>query len=236
MSILDLDLGNQRLKWRLGGAGAQSQHCPASDLRDDLRRELAGARVERIRVSSVGRHEALLLETLAALYPAVAPEMARVVPECAGVRCGYDNPAKLGVDRWLALLAVRQERACVVDLGTAVTLDYLERGVHLGGFIVPGLQVMRQSLVQDTRDIDLPEFAPPGDVHLPGRNTADGLNRGIGLSLVALVEYACRGAEGEQDWPLVLTGGDAPWLATQLRVEYRVETDLVLDGLALALP
>lgn len=236
--VLDLDLGNQRLKWRCNSADGS---CPAAELEQHLQQELQGSNIERIRLGSVGRHEKLLLGCLARLYPDIKPEPARVQPEYAGLVCGYEQPQKLGVDRWLALLAARQltPRACVVDLGTAVTLDYLDNDVHLGGYIAPGLQTMRLSLVQNTRDIRLQE--PTGNpLELPpGNNTADALHHGTGQALLALVLQAARGMDVlNGDWPLVLTGGDASWMTGLLegRLELHLVEHLVLDGLAIALP
>ena len=54
----------------------------------------------------------------------------------AGVRNAYDEPQRLGVDRWLALLAIKargENSAVIIDVGTACTIDVLENGQHLGG-------------------------------------------------------------------------------------------------------
>src|SRR5690606_16101045 len=78
------------------------------------------------------------------------PEFATVTASCAGVQNGYVVPEKLGVDRWLALLAAYTTAAgpcCVVDCGTTITVDFVDRtGRHRGGYIVPGLHLMRDAL------------------------------------------------------------------------------------------
>jgi type III pantothenate kinase len=69
---------------------------------------------------------------------------------CAGVRIAYLEPSRLGVDRFLALLAThaRGADAClVVGVGTALTIDLLDAdGRHHGGRIAPSPTLMRDAL------------------------------------------------------------------------------------------
>ena len=78
--------------------------------------------------------------------------------ESGSVRNGYEDIAQLGVDRWAAIVGAYTHfgsAVCIVDAGTAVTVDLVrDGGRHLGGLIVPGLQLMRSSLEQDTEDIE----------------------------------------------------------------------------------
>ena len=87
----------------------------------------------------------------------IAPEFARTARFAAGVTCGYEDPSRLGVDRWLAMLAARQlsNRPFIVfGLGTAGTADFVDGdGVHKGGFIVPGLRLMTEALFAGTADV-----------------------------------------------------------------------------------
>ena len=74
-----------------------------------------------------------------------------------GIRNAYPEPAKLGVDRWLAMLgghALERGAVCVVSVGTAMTIDGVDAdGRHLGGVIVPGPDLMVGSLLKNTSDI-----------------------------------------------------------------------------------
>lgn len=170
----------------------------------------------------------------------VPPEFARTTPELAGVTCGYDEPARLGVDRWLALVAawnaVRRAVA-VVDLGTAATLDFATAdGRHQGGYIVPGLGLMAAALARETAGVRVAGDLAPDLA--PGRNTAQAVRRGSTAMLLDFIEASVgRFADAGADSPEVfLTGGDAELLAERLPFALRVEPDLVLDGLDLALP
>ena len=90
-----------------------------------------------------------------------------------GVRNAYRDPGRLGVDRWLAMVAARargSEAACVVDCGSAVTVDVLDKeGAHLGGLIVPGLEMMKVSL-GSCAQISLDSDADPGNFLIGARH------------------------------------------------------------------
>ena len=168
------------------------------------------------------------------------PEFAAATAELAGVTSGYEAPARLGVDRWLALVAAwnaARQAVVVVDLGTAATLDFVTAdGRHLGGYIVPGLGLMAAALARDTAGVRVAGDLAP---HLgPGRNTAQAVRRGSTAMLLDFIEASVgRFADTGDGAPEVfLTGGDAEPLAGRLPFGVRVEPDLVLDGLALALP
>ncbi len=67
----------------------------------------------------------------------------------AGVRCAYADPSKLGIDRWLGLLAGynKQHTSAIIDIGSAITVDVVNsKGNHLGGHIIPGEKLIKGSL------------------------------------------------------------------------------------------
>ena len=230
MTRLDVDIGNTRTKWRIGGmrGTASGVVIPALEERPDrvciacvsAAREVIGARFE----SAFGVH----------------PEFAETSARLAGVTCGYKNPALLGVDRWLALVAawseVRQP-AVVADIGTAATLDFVgPDGRHVGGYIVPGLGMMATALARDTARVRVAGDLA-GDL-LPGRDTVQAVRRGTTAMLVSFLEWSVAqcGCQGGESPVVFLTGGDAEDLAARLSFSVRIEPDLVLDGLSLALP
>ena len=228
--ILDVDIGNTRTKWRLGDACGASAGIDAPAL---------PAAPERIRIACVAGDRAQIAERFLTAY-GVSAEFADSTSELAGVICGYEEPARLGVDRWLACVAAWnavEGSVVVVDLGTAATLDFVtEDGRHLGGYIVPGLGLMATALARDTAGVRVAgDLAPELG---PGRSTAQAVRRGATAMLVDFIEASvARFAKECRDTPLVaLTGGDAGLLADRFTFQPRLEPDLVLDGLALALP
>lgn len=153
---------------------------------------------------------------------------AQVEAEYAGLRCGYVEPQRLGIDRWLQVLAVAQaeQDLCIVSCGTALTIDLTEGMQHLGGYILPNLYLQRDSLIQNTKGIKIPDMA--FDELSPGRNTVDAVHHGIFLGLLGTIEKVL----AQQPRQLILTGGDAPLFARYLKQYQPIVTqDLLLKGL-----
>ena len=182
---------------------------------------------------------------VAALVAAFSVEVKKAEPsqELAGVRNGYDEFARLGLDRWLALLGGYHlvKAACVViDLGTAVTSDFVSAaGEHLGGFICPGMPLMRNQLRTHTRRIRYDDVSAEQALSslAPGRATVEAVERGCTLMLQGFVLTQVEQAKvlwGE-NFTLFITGGDAS-LVTQVVPSARVVPDLVFVGLAIACP
>ncbi len=244
--ILDLDVGNSRIKWRVGETGGQpvaSGSVPAVD--DLFTPPLAQFDIQRARIACVRGSELLagLENSLEARWKLV-PEVARVSRHCQGVSVAYADLNRLGVDRWLAMLAAYRTASgpvVVVDCGTALTVDLVAaHGDHLGGYIVPGLRLGTTALTGNTTI----RLAAQPDWGLdPGQSTEDAIYHGSLMMLVSLIEAVIRRERAglfRSAAPVVLlTGGDAGLIkqfVDAARLEVRVVPDLVLDGLALALP
>jgi type III pantothenate kinase len=158
------------------------------------------------------------------------PVFARSSAAHAGVISGYgQDAARLGVDRWLALIALREQQAdvCVVDCGTAITVDVLQAdGRHLGGYILPGLSMMADSLLRETRRVRFDPASIVEGVEL-GRNTGEAVRHGALAAVVALIERVV----SERNLRLVLTGGDAARVSAGLSCPHVLEAELLLHGL-----
>ncbi|GAA5525139.1 type III pantothenate kinase [Microbulbifer aestuariivivens] len=249
--ILELDLGNTRSKWRLlSPAGATPVGIPGhagvvetQSLRvgavPAMWRELP---VTRVRAANVAGSEAATgLCAIAEELGWGSVEFARVESQCAGVTCGYRDVSRLGVDRWLAVIAAHQhfQRPCLVaDCGSAVTLDLLGAGgQHLGGYIVPGLGLMRRALFRDTDAVKVPDTLEAGMSLDAGCDTTAAVNRGLVLMVLGAIDEAMGRLAVKAPAPLlVLTGGDGALLASLTRHRAELRPDLVLDGLALSNP
>ncbi len=246
--FLDIDLGNTRLKWRIQNADGgivgrgHGTHKTLAEIAPAIAECVAPNQIKRLRVANVAG--AAVAEDIAAWADAsfgMVAEFAAARGECAGVTCGYGQPASLGTDRWLALLAAwhRWREPCVVvDAGSALTVDLLAgNGVHLGGYIVPGLGLMHEALARGTGAVKI-AHQPPVSTD-PGRSTQEAVNQGCAAMALALVEHAVAGLvshAGGASVSVVLTGGDADSLAPFIKAPLKLEPELVLDGLAVALP
>ena len=161
-----------------------------------------------------------------------------VTAEALGVRCAYRDCSRLGIDRWLALLAgwsLAAGPCVVVDVGTAVTLDWVDRsGRHQGGFILPGLRLGIEALLQGTSNVlvDFDKLSQAGV--LPGCNTTDAVYNGALFAQVATVEYALRQLQQQEPAAkLLITGGDGALVGTHLGCHYQFVEDLVFQGMRL---
>lgn len=242
--ILLVDIGNSRVKWaRLGdGVLDEQQAAPYRDWEagDWQRKLFAAGSVARVLVASTAGGQPLeALREAARRAGGPWPERVTATAEAAGVRNGYRDPAQLGVDRWLAVVAAHglaSRGACVVDVGTALTIDAVDAdGQHLGGAIVPGPALMRSSLHAGTSDLAGLWARPGGEgTELLADNTRDAIERGCGHALGALIErgLARLAGRGVRDCTLLLTGGAAPEIAPYLASPARIVPDLVLQGLA----
>ncbi|WP_113908144.1 type III pantothenate kinase [Aliidiomarina celeris] len=146
----------------------------------------------------------------------------------------YTMPEKLGVDRWLTMVALRDRPlpVAIVDVGTAITLDVMNiGGVHLGGWIAPGFLLMQESLVSRSRRLAVHEHEPQ---HLLGTSTEEAISLGCAAALQGFVEQAIQTANGvlnRQPYELYLTGGGVRHLNLAQLPPHQLRPHLVLEGL-----
>ncbi len=241
--ILELDIGNSRIKWRLldEKSGLSSQLSYAQDQSALFAEFMEIPAPTMVRISCVRSGEITEeIEKWASARWSVPVLIARVSQSVGGVHNQYEHQNRLGVDRWLAMLSAfrKSQGACVViDSGTALTIDVLNRhGLHLGGYIIPGLQLMRKSLEQNTR-IRLVRPGEFGTMAL-GNSTDSAVNHGTLTVLVSLINKVVSETRAvDANAKIFFAGGDAELLASHSDVgEYEIASTLVLDGLAIACP
>jgi type III pantothenate kinase len=196
---------------------------------------------QRVVMASVAAPESLrpVRHWLAQHWPQTPVHDVVAVPAQLGVINQYREPARLGCDRWAALIGARARSSgplCLVDAGTALTIDALDAGgVFVGGVILPGIALARRALLTRAPGI----AAADGDeTSCFAHSTADGVAAGTLYGAVGAVERIVTefGVRLGKDMRVLLTGGDGPRLRPHLhaRLAYGVEEvpDLVLQGLA----
>ncbi|KGE02919.1 type III pantothenate kinase [Pseudohaliea rubra] len=240
--VLQLDLGNSRLKWRLidCGGGTVLGRGACAPLDDAwLQQPVAVAAVQVASVASDATDAALAARVRDRF--AVEPWFARATPQCGDLSNSYAEPQRMGVDRWLAMVAARarcRERLCVVDAGSALTIDLVAAdGRHEGGYIIPGSALMARALQTATDRVRFDDGE--GDSLAPGQSTAACVYHGIALAQAGALQLALMEAQRQGAAPRVLlTGGAARQLRRLLgglvALPLELAEDLVLDGLALA--
>jgi type III pantothenate kinase len=240
MSVLLLDVGNTRLKWlRLGEHGARRgailhRDRPWDALLDELLEELeVPAAVGLANVAGQAVEQALA-QWVGSRWPDALWYVARVQAQACGIVNAYREPARLGIDRWLAMIGARAVTglpACVIDCGSAVTIDAVDReGRHRGGVIFPGLRLLSKSLHEGTglrpqRDSASDEFPP--------RDTAAAIDQGCLRGLAGSIDRLVAELSGEigEDTRRVITGGDAARMLPLLGSGFTLQEDVVLEGL-----
>jgi len=158
--------------------------------------------------------------------------------EYAGVTSGYTHPERLGVDRWLALIAAAHicNRNCIViDAGSAITLDLLRSdGQHLGGAILPGLNTSLDDFKRIFRHIDFSDEAISQCEH-PGCSTEAAIQIDYGQNSITLLPRLVNRWSKifDQEAEIILAGGDASGVQKIIDQPGRIVPDLVFQGMKL---
>ena len=242
MNLL-VDIGNARIKWALqdedswtDGEAQLHKGRAFKDIARPIWKDLA--QPDRVIVSNVaGREYEKSVQTWVKRRWKVIPEFLRAQASLCGVSNAYQVPERLGADRWANLIAAHAYYtgpAIIIDCGTAITIDALDAsGRHLGGLIVPGMDLMSAALVGNAAGIELNE---PGSqsVSLLGGSTESAVAGGVLYTVVALVDRVCQDLRAElgDATNMILTGGDAGRILPLLDNRPRHDANLVLKGLS----
>lgn len=229
-----LDIGNSRLKWAwqtaagLGDCGiAVHDGDPAAALPS-----FAPVQPVEVWISHVTGepHEARLAATVRERFGR-DPHFARSTAHWRGLRNRYEDPARLGVDRWLVMVAAWSERrvaTCIVDAGTALTIDGIGAdGRHLGGIIAAGLLTQQRAVLGQTRFATRQRGLQYHDG--VGTDTESCVGQGAMLACLGAIDraLAATGCAARR----LITGGDASVLLPHLGDGWEHRPDLVLEGL-----
>ena len=232
---LFIDAGNTRLKWCLAnqdevlasGTGSLEDENPLG-----MSGELIG-KVVSVAISTVASEERRthLAGSVEKLCQAPVrfywSEQSR-----NGLMNAYQDVSRMGADRWHGMYGAwldHRQGFAVLDAGSAVTVDYVDRhGQHLGGYILPGLQMMLRSLRTDAARI---WFDPDqGLATDPGKSTGECVNHGLAWLSAAMIERVIADARKLSLSEILVTGGDADRLIG-LGLPGISRPDLVLSGL-----
>lgn len=256
--MLVIDFGNSRIKWALfKGDKIQSHNAFAYDagsLKQDLIRQDLPLGDEKIVIGCVAGD--LLKKQLAEYLVSMGSENYYFV-ETQAKQCNvcnsYDEINNMGVDRWLAMVAAYNhparksaEAVCIVDCGTAITIDIVTSdGQHKGGLIMPGYQSVYASLMSKTSDIQRSIKSADKTVNQPlpdvtsanalGNSTKTCVDQGcaqlIAQGVLGIVNQHKRGLSGKLC--CFITGGDGEWLSDFMGEGVLNEPLLLLQGLKL---
>jgi type III pantothenate kinase len=154
----------------------------------------------------------------------------------AGIGINYPKPNTIGPDRLANAVAARHHFGApvvVVDFGTAVTFDVVDRvGNYTGGIIAPGLAAMTEYLHEKTAL--LPRIKIRDIRTVVGKSTEEAMLIGALHGYRGLVRELIKELKGElgvRRLPVVATGGYGELIAAGLPEIKAVDSLLTLEGL-----
>ena len=248
-----IDMGNTRLKWVWAADGEIDQSTFGRGNRDDFPgkcKQPNSARPGRVLVSSVANQDIttrFVSDCESRWGIPVKPLQARSSQD--GIVNAYENPATLGIDRWLAIVGAAHAYGTpvvIMDLGTATTLDAVdEQGRHLGGLILPGPALMLESLAtatampiptgfgnDETENGTTGKKADSPGVG-PASSTSEAIREGVFAAQIGALNQFMRhvAAKLSKEPSLVLTGGAAECILDRLESRPVFDPWLVFKGM-----
>lgn len=237
-----VDIGNSRIKWASiddnGLNDGQSFQRGKTGIKAALNKAWKSlSDIDAVYVANVGGDKlATQLTEWTEKQWKITPVYINTEKKRFGVTNAYDEPSKLGIDRWLSLIAARQharQAQCVIDCGTAMTIDIVTKtGQHQGGMILPGLSLMRSALATNTHA--LTEETDEKEFKTLATNTYSAIQAGTLYSVTATLERIISDLQESFDNKIrfIITGGDAESLLPLLPDNINHYPDIVLKGLA----
>lgn len=154
--------------------------------------------------------------------------------ESFGIQLGYSEPGQLGADRLATLIAAHEKfdgNKCIVDCGTAVTVDALDaNGIHQGGVIFPSVASMQRALSADT---GISHNKADRNFDVFASNTQDAIYTGCLAAVVGGIQQAVNIMQAHYGLfdLIIMTGGNAKLVIPMLTQKVLHESKLVLNGL-----
>ncbi len=239
------DVGNTRLKWgyAIGDNLHRTGSIPHDELAEadlELLKKQLPQNIDHVLASNMaGAEFGVLLSAAVRQHCGLSTKFARSSTSTCGVTNSYRQPRRLGMDRWAGMIGARNEfrtALCIVDAGTAVTIDALDdTGRHLGGQILPGFSLMNAVLHKYTSGLpDVRRGQARSDEAMKAfaKSTGNAIYQGVLGSIVGSVDRAMRRLRKAGYKPtFVLTGGDASRILEEIDAPVVHRPHLVLQGL-----
>lgn len=147
----------------------------------------------------------------------------------------YTTPDTLGIDRRVlasgSVLQYPNQYVLIIDAGTCVTYDFItNKKVYLGGAISPGLRLRYQALNDYTAKLPLLERNFPNN--FIGNSTDQSIHSGVVNGLCYEIEgFISEFSVKNEQFTIILTGGDANFLANRLKSTIFADENFLLKSL-----
>lgn len=191
--------------------------------------------IKSIAVASVADNKQVSSLLKKALEMEISIINAEVAAKSFGIECAYAEYKNLGIDRWLAVLAADtiypKTNIVIVDAGTAMTIDFLSaEKKHLGGWIIPGLDLMKSSIIEKASKVFCGEKVAKERF---GTDTPSAVSNGCLFTCVGAIELAASFLTEKSTTPIkiLITGGNGQELSELINQENKRDEHLVFKGL-----
>ncbi len=234
MGILFIDGGNTSAKWLLCDALSFKTLSSGSFSYEQGCRNIEWLSVDHVYMADVS---AKCLACLLVNKPSETAVTEVVsVKSLFGVTNSYHEPDRLGVDRFLSVVEaynVYATACCVIDIGTAAKVDVVdESGLHLGGYIVPGLAMSEEALLGGTGKVRFEREEVGVETIHYGTDTASAVTNGCLSIMVAWVDKVAENfLKAHSQGRVLITGGGAARVVPHLLARVERVDGLVLHAL-----
>jgi type III pantothenate kinase len=224
-SVITFDIGNTRTKFAVFGADGSMIDAGADCEIANVLNQHEGARV-------------IYSTVLKEVNDHLTGKLAFSVSLCRDIQILVKNTETLGKDRLAAVMGAKflfgSQNCLVIDAGTCITYDYLlGNGDYLGGAISMGIGMRYRALNEFTSKLpSLNKEEVEGEIDDIGGHTAEAIHSGVCIGLFDEVNARIDRFKAKYDNSIViLTGGDANFLAKHIKYEIFAEPLLVHYGL-----
>jgi len=229
---LIVDIGNTSTKLAVFNGSKKISVSRINDLScEEFDKKLMDKKLRKVIVSSVKRLPHFVTDLLVSHIPFVhiLSHKSKLPFEIE-----YETPESLGPDRIAGVAGAYNlfpgEDILIIDAGTAITYDFLNRTVYKGGNISPGIEMRFKALHKFTGR--LPLLSVREKYTFPGLNTNDAILAGVlNGSIYEINEYIRTFEKKHKSGKIILTGGDSRYLKDRLNRQVACMPDIVIDGL-----
>jgi len=230
--LLAVDIGNTRSKAAVFKDG--SLLAPFVFPKDALEENIVSIldeypEIHQIIVSSVGHEQINFALPLHISVTAISHEWEFPFQNL------YETPTTLGIDRMVlaagATLQFPGKNRLVIDAGTCITYDFIDdQDRYHGGAISPGIRLRYEALHNYTAKLPLLTREMPSD--FIGKSTAGSIHSGVVFGVVNEIDgFVDRYSNGAENFIIILTGGDADFLAKRLKNTIFAHSNFLLESL-----
>lgn len=232
--VLVVDIGNTRIKCAVCEVNTLMETFvfENSEAENKLKNILIGyPKIKNLVVSSVGKALNFDLKTLSNNITVHFVSNLDVFP----FQNKYTTPRTLGIDRMIlatgATLLFPNRNRLIIDAGTCITYDFVDKNDNYwGGAISPGLRLRYESLHQFTAKLPLLTFEEPEG--LVGNSTNQSIHSGVVNGLICEIDgFIDRYKEQNENFTIILTGGDTYFLAKRLKNTIFANSNFLLESL-----